>query len=95
MPGVAIVGPGPDTQASPRVPTVSFTHKSVAPSAIASALAKSNVFVWSGHNYALETVRTLGLSEEEGVLRIGVAHYNTDLEIERVLDAVADVVGRR
>ena len=95
LPGVAIVGPGPDTQASPRVPTVSFTHKSVAPSAIASALAKSNVFVWSGHNYALETVRTLGLSEEEGVLRIGVAHYNTDLEIERVLDAVADVVGRR
>lgn len=95
LPGVTIVGPGPETETNPRVPTVSFTHKSVAPSAIASALAKRNVFVWSGHNYALGTVQKLGLNEEEGVLRIGIAQYNTDREIDRALDVVTDVVGRK
>jgi len=55
------------------------------PPDIAAALAAENVFVWSGNNFALEVVRALGVDETEGVVRIGMAHYNTPEEIDFVL----------
>jgi selenocysteine lyase/cysteine desulfurase len=44
--------------------------------------------VWSGHNYAYELVRHLGLDERDGVLRIGLAHYNTVGEVDRILGSL-------
>jgi cysteine desulfurase family protein (TIGR01976 family) len=71
-----------------RVPTVSFTHATVAPDKIAQALAKQNIFVWSGHNYAVEVVRTLGIDETGGAVRIGPVHYNSIAEIDELLAAL-------
>ncbi len=76
-----------------RVSTVSFTHCSKAPDAIADALARRNIFVWSGHNYALEVVQALDLLESGGTVRIGAVHYNTPGEIDRVLNALEDLLG--
>jgi cysteine desulfurase family protein (TIGR01976 family) len=87
--GVRIAGITDPSRLDSRVPTVSFTHARRKPSEIARALAAENVFVWSGHNFALEVVRSLGIDENEGVVRIGLAHYNTAQEVDRVLDAVA------
>lgn len=71
-----------------RVPTVSFTAEGHRPRDIAEALADREIYVWDGHNYALEPVRALGLLEAGGVLRIGLAHYNTLEEVEQTLDAL-------
>ncbi|HEY7763689.1 MAG TPA: hypothetical protein VIB38_01755, partial [Aestuariivirgaceae bacterium] len=60
---------------------------------LAHALSALGINVWSGHNYALEVVRQLGLDEDEGVLRIGYAHYNTLAEVDRLLDALATLTG--
>ena len=68
-----------------RVPTVSFTVDGLSPQELARNFARENIFVWSGHNYALETVRKLGLKEDGGVLRVGPVHYNTAAEIELFL----------
>jgi len=68
-----------------RVPTVSFTHATAAPDKIARALAKQNIFVWGGHNYAVEVVRTLGIDETGGAVRIGPVHYNSIAEIDELL----------
>lgn len=75
-----------------RVPTVSFTVEGIAPDEIARALAQDNIFVWSGHNYAWEIVHQLGIPAEQGVVRIGIAHYNTVEEIDETLEAVARAV---
>lgn len=75
-----------------RVPTVSFTVEGIAPDEIARALAQDNIFVWSGHNYAWEVVHQLGIPAEQGVVRIGIAHYNTVEEIDETLEAVARAV---
>ena len=91
LPGIEIAGITDPAQYEWRVPTVSFTCGSRASSEIARALAAQNVFVWSGHNYALEIVRALGISEDEGVVRIGIAHYNTADEVDAVLGAIADM----
>ena len=67
------------------MPTVSFTADSVVPDTIAQHLARDNIFVWSGHNYALEPIKRMGLADKGGVLRVGLAHYNTVAEVEMLL----------
>ncbi|CAN5456022.1 cysteine desulfurase-like protein [soil metagenome] len=74
-----------------RVPTVSFTLEGKHPADIAKALSYENIFVWSGHNYAIEPVARLGLMESGGVLRVGLAHYNTPAEVERLVTSVAAI----
>ncbi len=76
-----------------RVPTVAFTHASKTPDEIASALAERNIFVWSGHNYALEVARSLGILEQGGAVRIGPVHYNDINEISDLLRALDDIIG--
>lgn len=90
--GVVVKGITSPDAMDRRVPTVSFTHSAVAPDTIAEALAKENIFVWSGHNYAVEVARTLGVYESGGVLRVGPVHYNSDAEIDEFLGALERIV---
>jgi selenocysteine lyase/cysteine desulfurase len=86
--GVQLQGISDARLLSHRVPTVSFTHTRQRNSVLAKALAAHGINVWSGHNYALEVVRRLGLDEQDGVLRIGLAHYNTIEEVDRILGSL-------
>jgi cysteine desulfurase family protein (TIGR01976 family) len=92
--GVTIVGITDEAHMDARVPTVSFTHERLASPAIARELARQGIFVWSGHNFALETVRSLGINEDEGVVRIGLVHYNTAEEIDAAVAAVDAAISR-
>ena len=83
--GIAVQGITDNDAMDRRVPTVAFTHETAAPDKIAQALAKQNIFVWSGHNYAVEVVRTLGIDETGGAVRVGPVHYNSIAEIDELL----------
>jgi cysteine desulfurase family protein (TIGR01976 family) len=72
-----------------RVPTVSFTLDGHHPQALAKAFAADNIFVWSGHNYAIEPVTRMGLMDKGGVLRVGLAHYNTEAEVDALLSSLS------
>lgn len=71
-----------------RVPTVSFTLDGHHPQDMAKAFARDNIFVWSGHNYAIEPVSRMGLMDKGGVLRVGLAHYNTEAEVDALLSSL-------
>ncbi len=75
-----------------RVPTVAFTHDSVAAAAIAESLARQNIFVWSGHNYAVEVAKVLGIYETGGAVRVGPVHYNSREEVDELLTVLASIV---
>jgi selenocysteine lyase/cysteine desulfurase len=75
-----------------RVPTVSFTVEGIDPVVIAKTMAAQNIFVWSGHNYAVEPVARMGLMDKGGVLRVGLAHYNTAEEVDSFLAALKPVI---
>ena len=92
LPDMTIHGISSAARLGERVPTVSVTHAHRPNSVLAKGLADRGINVWSGHNYALEVARHLGLNEEEGVLRIGLAHYNTAAEVERVIGAVKELL---
>lgn len=93
LPGVTVQGITDPAALRHRVPTVSFTHAGISTHAIAEGLAKRDIWAWSGHNYALEPSRLLELDESEGVVRLGLAHYNTMDEVERTLAALSELVG--
>jgi cysteine desulfurase family protein (TIGR01976 family) len=76
-----------------RVPTVSFTVDGVHPEKLAKHFARDNIFVWSGHNYALEPINRMGLMETGGVLRVGLAHYNTAAEVDQLLGSLNRALG--
>ena len=71
-----------------RVPTVSITHRRMPPDVLARKLADRGIFVWHGNFYGLPLTEALGL-EPEGLVRIGLLHYNTHDEIERLRSALA------
>ncbi len=74
-----------------RVPTVSFTMDERHPRRIAEHLGERGIFVWDGNYYALSIMERLGLEQSGGMLRVGLAHYNTADEIDRLLEALADL----
>ena len=88
IPGTTIHGITNPDRVGERVPTVSMTHDRVLPPQVAERLARDEVCVWSGHNYAFEVVKQLGIDEETGVVRIGLAHYNTEEEVDKTLSAL-------
>lgn len=90
--GVTVQGISAADALHRRVPTVSFTHDKVAPAAIAEALAGKNIFVWSGHNYAVEVAKSLGIFENGGAVRVGPVHYNSVAEIDELLVALGPIL---
>ena len=90
--GVTVQGISSADAQMRRVPTVSFTHDIVAPAVIAEALAQRNIFVWNGHNYAVEAAKLLGIYDSGGAVRVGPVHYNSEGEISELLNAVNDIL---
>jgi cysteine desulfurase family protein (TIGR01976 family) len=94
LPGVRVQGITAKDAMDRRVPTVSFTADGIAPSSIAESLAKKNIYVWSGHNYAVEAAMALGIYESGGAIRVGPVHYNTEEEIDTILVALDEILPR-
>lgn len=88
LPGIQVQGITARDAMERRVPTVSFTAEGLAAADIARALARRNIFVWSGHNYAVEAAIALGIYDRGGAVRIGPVHYNTDAELDTLLKAL-------
>jgi selenocysteine lyase/cysteine desulfurase len=85
-PGVRIVGPqetGPD-----RVGTTSFVHESLTSRQITEVADRSGVAIRHGHMYAYHLCEALGLDPEDGVVRVSFVHYNTEEEIDRLIEVL-------
>ena len=72
-----------------RVPTFALTSDAVGPEEASERLGDRGFATWSGNYYAVEIMRRLGLPD--GALRIGIVHYNTEDEVDRLLEALADL----
>jgi cysteine desulfurase family protein (TIGR01976 family) len=85
--GVTVHGSARD-----RTATVMFTVAGHSSHDVAAHLARAEVAVWHGNYYALELSRWLGL-EPDGALRAGAVAYNDSDEVDRLLEAVAELAG--
>jgi selenocysteine lyase/cysteine desulfurase len=78
-------------QLAGRVPTVSITATGHTPQQIAEHLASREIYVWNGNMYGLELTERLGLEATGGVVRLGLVHYNTFAEIDRLMQALDEL----
>jgi cysteine desulfurase family protein (TIGR01976 family) len=88
IPGLTIHGITARARFGERVPTVSVSIEGIHPRAAAEELGRRGIFVWDGDFYATGLIERLGKADSGGVLRLGLVHYNTADEVDRVLEEV-------
>lgn len=91
IPGLRLYGITDRARFDERTPTAALTLAGIAPRAVAEALADEGIAVWDGDFYATGLIERLGLAETGGVVRIGLTHYNTAAEVDRLVEALARV----
>jgi len=89
--GLHIYGITDPARFDQRVPTVSFTLEGLTPNEVARRLDAANIFVWDGNFYALAVTDWLGLEEHGGLVRVGLAHYSTAEEVDRLVGVLGDI----
>lgn len=90
IPGIKIYGITEPARARERFSTVSFTHNRVSASRIAHELADRGICVWHGNYYALQFTENLAL-EPDGMVRVGLVHYNTADEVQRLIRELSEI----
>ena len=88
VPGLRLYGP---PTMDGRVPTFAFALAGHHPDAVARHLAARDIFAWSGHFYAVEVIRRLELGEQGGLVRVGLCHYSTADEVDRLIAALGEL----
>jgi cysteine desulfurase family protein (TIGR01976 family) len=92
IPGVKIFGITDARRFDERCSTLSFRLGDHHPTKIAAFLGERGIFIWDGNFYALNLSERLGVEQHGGVLRVGLVHYNTAEEVERLLAALREFV---
>lgn len=80
------------SRAAERTPTLLVRFEGHDSQKVRTALGERDINAPAACFYAIEASRVLGLGDE-GALRIGLAPYNDDEDVDRLLEALGDVVG--
>jgi selenocysteine lyase/cysteine desulfurase len=91
IPAARLIGISDRARVDERTPTFAVRLGEQHPLETATALGERGIFVWDGHYYAIEVFDRLGLLDSGGAVRIGFCHYSTADEVDRVLEALADL----
>ncbi|AFY34596.1 cysteine desulfurase-like protein [Calothrix sp. PCC 7507] len=92
IPGLTFYGITNPQRFAWRTPTVAFRLAGQTPASVAKALGDRGIFTWHGHFYAIGLTEKLGVEAGGGLLRIGLVHYNTVEEINRLLQTLQEIV---
>jgi selenocysteine lyase/cysteine desulfurase len=88
--GLRIFGITDPARFDQRCSTVSVRLDGHTPTETANFLGERGIFTWDGNFYALNLTERLGVQATGGLLRIGLVHYNTAEEVERLLGALRE-----
>jgi len=91
IPGLTLFGITDRTRFGERTPTAALRLDALAPRAVAEGLGAEGIAVWDGDFYATGLMERLGLLDRGGVVRIGLTHYNTAAEVDRLLEALGRI----
>jgi cysteine desulfurase family protein (TIGR01976 family) len=90
IPGLKFFGISDPKRFDDRCSTVSVTVAKRKPIDAAKFLGDRGIFTWDGNYYALNISERLGVEQNGGLLRIGLVHYNTMDEVDRLLAALRE-----
>ncbi|MDO4833839.1 MAG: cysteine desulfurase-like protein [Bacillota bacterium] len=94
IPGVTVYGPA---EGQPRTPTVVFRIDGFRTEEVTKVLGDNGINSWHGDYYAVEIMNALGFGGEEGggLVRLGLAPYCTQKDVDRTLDVIRNMVNER
>jgi cysteine desulfurase family protein (TIGR01976 family) len=93
LPGLKLYGISDPTRFEQRCPTIALRIHGHTPLDLATRLGERGFFTWDGNYYALNLTERLEVEKDGGFLRIGLVHYNTVEEVDRLLAALREIVG--
>lgn len=93
IPGAKIYGITDPARFDERCATFAVRIENHTPLELATKLGDRGFFTWDGNYYALNLTEHLDVEKTGGFLRIGLVHYNTMDEVERLLAALREIVG--
>ncbi len=93
IPRLKLYGISDEKRLGRRCPTVAVRIEGHTPLELATKLGERGFFTWDGNYYALSLTERLDVEKDGGFLRIGLVHYNTMQEVERLLQALHEIVG--
>ena len=88
IPGLRLYGISDAARVESRCPTFAVRIARHTPLELATQLGEQGIFTWDGNYYAINLTERLGVENDGGFLRIGFVHYNTEDEVDRVLEAL-------
>jgi cysteine desulfurase family protein (TIGR01976 family) len=94
IPGLKLYGITDPRRFENRCATIVVRIEGHTPLELATKLGERGFFTWDGNYYALNLTEQLDVERLGGFLRIGLVHYNTMEEVERLLAAMREIVGR-
>jgi cysteine desulfurase family protein (TIGR01976 family) len=94
MPSVKVYGITDRAAFDHRCPTIALRAKGHTPLELATKLGDRGFFTWDGNYYALNLTEQLDVEKDGGFLRIGLFHYNTVEEVDRLLGALREILGQ-
>jgi len=92
IPGLKLYGIGDPRRFNERCATFAVRVEGHTPLQLATKLGERGFFTWDGNYYALNVTEQLDVERTGGFLRIGLVHYNTAKEVERMLAALGEIV---
>ena len=92
IPGLRFFGIRDPKRFGERCSTLSVRLGNHTPTEVATFLGERGIFTWDGNYYALNLTERLGVEQTGGLLRIGLVHYNTADEVDRLLTALREFV---
>jgi selenocysteine lyase/cysteine desulfurase len=93
IPGLKIYGITDPARFHERCATLAVRIENHTPLELATKLGDRGLFTWDGNYYALNLTEHLDVEKSGGFLRIGLVHYNTDEEVDRLLAALQEIAG--
>ncbi|MGD0791133.1 MAG: cysteine desulfurase-like protein [Terriglobales bacterium] len=92
IPGLKLYGISDPRRFENRCATIVVRIEGHTPLELATKLGERGFFTWDGNYYALNLTEQLDVERLGGFLRIGLVHYNTMEEVERLLAALREIV---
>jgi cysteine desulfurase family protein (TIGR01976 family) len=92
IPGAKIYGITDPARFDQRCATLAVRIDGHTPLGLAAQLGGRGFFTWDGNYYALNLTEKLDVEKSGGFLRIGLVHYNTIEEVDRLLAALKEIM---
>jgi len=75
-----------------RAPTISFISHKESSKNLSSKLVKMKIATRNDNFYAWRCLRDLGIDTEDGVIRLSLVHYNSQNEINNLIDILDNII---